>query len=50
MQRNPDKCKPESKPYKERIPGFANENKQNKHTHTYTHKFKEISGVMTPTI
>lgn len=49
MWRKPDKCKPESKPYKERIPGFANENKQNEQTNT--HKFKEeISGVMTATM
>lgn len=45
---NPDKCKAKAKPYKDTIPGFANENKRNKQTNT--HKFKKhISGVMTST-
>lgn len=46
---NPDKCRPESKPYKGRIRGFTKDNKQREQTNT--HKFKkEISGVMTTTL
>lgn len=45
--RNPDKCSPESKPYKEKKPGFE-KMKTNK---TNTHKSKKpVSGVMTATI